>query len=102
MQDAFIVSALRTPIGKKKGSLSELHPADLGAIVLSETFKKIDLDPNLVEDVIYGCVDTVGPQAGILRELAGWQLDCQSMSQEQRLIGNVDPLSKQFISLLKQ
>jgi len=64
MQDAFIVSALRTPIGKKKGSLSELHPADLGAIVLSETFKKIDLDPNLVEDVIYGCVDTVGPQAG--------------------------------------
>ena len=64
MQDAFIVSALRTPIGKKKGSLSNMHPADLGAIVLSATFDKVDLDPGLVEDVIFGCVDTVGPQAG--------------------------------------
>ena len=64
MRDAFIVSALRTPIGKKKGSLSNMHPADLGAVVLSATFDKVDLDPGLVEDVIFGCVDTVGPQAG--------------------------------------
>ena len=64
MQDAYIVSALRTPIGKKKGSLSNMHPADLGATILSATFDRIDLDPSLVEDVIFGCVDTVGPQAG--------------------------------------
>ena len=64
MQDAFIVSALRTPIGRKKGTLSNMHPADLGAVVLSATFDQIDLDPGLVEDVIFGCVDTVGPQAG--------------------------------------
>lgn len=64
MQDAFIVSAVRTPIGKKKGTLSNMHPADLGAVVLSTTFDRIDLDPGLVEDVIFGCVDTVGPQAG--------------------------------------
>ena len=64
MQDAFIVSALRTPIGRKKGTLSDMHPADLGAVVLSATFDQIDLDPGLVEDVIFGCVDTVGPQAG--------------------------------------
>lgn len=64
MQDAFIVSALRTPIGKKKGSLSSMHPADLGAVVLLATFDQVDLDPGLVEDVIFGCVDTVGPQAG--------------------------------------
>ena len=64
MRDAFIVSALRTPIGKKKGTLSSMHPADLGAVVLSATFDQIDLDPGLVEDVIFGCVDTVGPQAG--------------------------------------
>ena len=64
MQDAFIVSALRTPVGKKKGTLSNMHPADLGAVVLSATFDQIDLDPALVEDVIFGCVDTVGPQAG--------------------------------------
>ena len=64
MRDAFIVSALRTPIGKKKGALSNMHPADLGAVVLSATFDQVDLDPALVEDVIFGCVDTVGPQAG--------------------------------------
>ena len=64
MQDAFIVSALRTPIGKKKGALSPMHPADLGAVVLSATFDQVPLDPGLVEDVIFGCVDTVGPQAG--------------------------------------
>ena len=64
MRDAFIVSALRTPIGKKKGTLSNMHPADLGAVVLSATFDQVDLDPKLVEDVIFGCVDTVGPQAG--------------------------------------
>ena len=64
MRDAFIVSALRTPIGKKKGTLSNMHPADLGAVVLSATFDQVDLDPALVEDVLFGCVDTVGPQAG--------------------------------------
>jgi acetyl-CoA C-acetyltransferase len=64
MQDAFIVSAVRTPIGKKKGALSKMHPADLGAVVLLAIFDRIDLDPGLVEDVIFGCVDTVGPQAG--------------------------------------
>ena len=64
MRDAFIVSALRTPIGKKKGTLSNMHPAGLGAVVLSATFDQVDLDPELVEDVIFGCVDTVGPQAG--------------------------------------
>jgi acetyl-CoA C-acetyltransferase len=64
MQDAFIVNAVRTPIGKKKGALSKMHPADLGAVVLLAIFDRIDLDPGLVEDVIFGCVDTVGPQAG--------------------------------------
>ena len=54
MRDAFIVSALRTPIGKKKGTLSNMHPADLGAVVLSATFDQVDLDPELVEDVIFG------------------------------------------------
>ena len=44
MQDAFIVSALRTPIGRKKGTLSNMHPADLGAVGLSATFDQIDLD----------------------------------------------------------
>ena len=56
MTDAYIVSALRTPVGRKKGSLASMHPADLGAIPLKETFNRVSLDPALVEDVIYGCV----------------------------------------------
>ncbi len=64
MRNAYIVSALRTPIGRKKGSLADVHPADLGGVVIKETFNRIKLDPGLVEDVIFGCVDTVGPQAG--------------------------------------
>ena len=52
MTDAYIVSALRTPVGRKKGSLASVHPADLGAIPLKETFNRISLDPALVEDVI--------------------------------------------------
>ena len=64
MRDAYIVSALRTPVGRKKGSLADIHSADLGGSVLKATFANISIDPGLVEDVIYGCVDTVGPQAG--------------------------------------
>ena len=64
MRDAYIVSALRTPVGRKKGSLADIHSADLGGSVLKATFENISIDPGLVEDVIYGCVDTVGPQAG--------------------------------------
>jgi len=94
MQDAFIVSALRTPIGKKKGSLSSMHPADLGAVVLSATFDQVDLDPGLVEDVIFGCVDTVGPQdgdiartcwlaAGLPEHVPGTTVDRQCGSSQQ-------------------
>ena len=64
MRDAYIVSALRTPVGRKKGSLADIHSAALGGSVLKATFENISFDPGLVEDVIYGCVDTVGPQAG--------------------------------------
>ena len=64
MRDAYIVSALRTPVGRKKGSLADIHSADLVGSVLKATFENISIDPGLVEDVIYGCVDTVGPQAG--------------------------------------
>ena len=64
MAEAYIVDALRTPIGKKKGSLAEVHPADLGAHVLKALVERNDIDPLAVEDVVFGCVDTIGPQAG--------------------------------------
>ena len=64
MPEAYIVDAIRTPVGKKKGSLSSVHPADLGAHPLHALFERNDMDPAAVEDVVYGCVDTIGGQAG--------------------------------------
>jgi len=62
--DAFIVDAVRTPVGRRGGGLSAVHPADLGAHVLRALFNRVAIDPAVVDDVIFGCVDTIGPQAG--------------------------------------
>src|ERR1700758_1393352 len=64
MIDAYIVDAVRTPVGKRGGGLSGAHPADLGAAALTALVDRTGIDPAAVEDVIFGCVDTVGPQAG--------------------------------------
>jgi acetyl-CoA C-acetyltransferase len=64
MAEAYIVDAVRTPNGRKKGSLSGIHPADLGAEVLKALVERTEIDPAAVEDVVFGCVDTIGPQAG--------------------------------------
>ncbi len=61
---AYIVSAVRTAGGKKNGSLSQWHPADLGAKVLDELVHQSGIDPALIDDVIFGCVDQVGAQSG--------------------------------------
>jgi len=61
---AFIVDAVRTPVGKRGGSLAETHSADLGAHVLSAIVKRTGIDPGAVDDVIMGCCDTIGSQAG--------------------------------------
>jgi acetyl-CoA C-acetyltransferase len=62
--DAFIVEAVRSPVGRKKGGLSTVHPADLGAHVLKALVERSGIDPAVVEDVVFGCVDSIGPQAG--------------------------------------
>ena len=62
--EAYIVDAVRTPVGKKKGSLAGVHPADLGAHVLRALVERTGIDPGAVDDVVFGCVDAVGPQAG--------------------------------------
>lgn len=61
---AYIVEAVRTAGGKRDGKLSLWHPADLGATVLNELVQRLDMDPSLVDDVIFGCVDQVGAQSG--------------------------------------
>ncbi len=63
MENAVIVDAVRTPMGKRYGSLSGWHPADLAAEVLKSLAERNNLDPALVEDVIMGCVMQVGAQA---------------------------------------
>ena len=64
MAEAYIVDAVRSPVGKRGGGLSEVHPADLGAHSLKALIDRTDVDPGAVEDVVFGCVDTIGPQAG--------------------------------------
>ena len=70
MAEAYIVDAVRTPVGKRGGGLSQAHPADLGAHVITALLKRTGLDPLAVDDVIFGCVDTVGPQAGDIARTA--------------------------------
>ncbi|CAN7377207.1 acetyl-CoA C-acetyltransferase [Aminobacter sp. LjRoot7] len=64
MPEAYIVDAIRTPVGRKKGSLAGLHSADLGAQPIKALIARTGIDPNAVDDVIYGCTDTIGSQAG--------------------------------------
>ena len=63
MTNAFIIDAVRSPMGRFKGGLSDLHPVDLGANVLQALFQRVDVDPDVVDDVIWGCVGQIGAQA---------------------------------------
>jgi acetyl-CoA C-acetyltransferase len=94
MAEAYIVDAVRTPTGRKKGSLSGMHSADLGAHSLKALMDRNDIDPGAVEDVVFGCVDTIGPQAGDIartcwlaaglpEEVPGTTIDRQCGSSQQ-------------------
>jgi acetyl-CoA acyltransferase len=76
MRDAVIVEAVRTPVGRRKGGLSGVHPADLSAHVLRSLVERAGVDPAVVEDVIWGCVGQVGEQtfdiARTAALAAGW------------------------------
>lgn len=63
MADAFVVEAVRTPVGRRSGSLAEAHPADLGAHVLRALVERSGVDPFEIDDVLWGCVSQIGPQA---------------------------------------
>src|ERR1700751_2622016 len=70
MAEAFIIDAARTPVTRRGGSLSTAHPADLGAHVITALLDRAQADPGAVDDVVFGCVDTVGPQAGDIARTA--------------------------------
>jgi len=70
MAEAFLVDAVRTPVGRRGGGLAGAHPADLGGHVIRALLTRADLDPLAVDDVVFGCVDTIGPQAGDIARTA--------------------------------
>jgi acetyl-CoA C-acetyltransferase len=63
MPDAFVVGAARSPVGRRNGSLAAIHPADLGAHVLRALVDRTGVDPGEIDDVLWGCVGQMGPQA---------------------------------------
>jgi acetyl-CoA C-acetyltransferase len=96
MAEAYIVEAVRTPVGKKNGGLSKVHPADLGAHVLKALVERAKIDPKAVDDVVFGNVDSIGPQAGDIArscwlsaglpdEVPGVTVDRQCGSSQQAL-----------------
>jgi acetyl-CoA C-acetyltransferase len=70
MNEAYIIDAVRTPVGRRGGGLADAHPADLGAHVIGALLARTGIDPADVDDVVFGCVDTVGPQAGDIARTA--------------------------------
>jgi acetyl-CoA acyltransferase len=76
MRDAVIVDAVRAPIGRRRGALSGIHPADLSAHVLEALVERTGVDPAIVDDVVWGCVSQSSEQAGNIARTAilaaGW------------------------------
>ena len=70
MPEAYIIDTVRTPVGKRGGSLSQIHPADLGAHTLRALMERTGIDPGAVDDVVMGCLDTIGSQAGDIARTA--------------------------------
>jgi acetyl-CoA C-acetyltransferase len=68
--EAYIVDAVRSPVGTRKGKLADVHPADLGAHALTALMERTGVDPGAVEDVLMGCVTQLGPQAGVIGRTA--------------------------------
>jgi acetyl-CoA C-acetyltransferase len=68
--EAYVIEAVRTAVGKRNGSLAGVHPVDLGAAAWRGLFERVDVDPGAVDDVIAGCVDAIGPQAGNIARLS--------------------------------
>ncbi|MGW0575348.1 thiolase family protein [Streptomyces sp. NPDC002920] len=88
MRDAVIVDAVRTPIGRRNGSLSAIHPANLSAHVLNALTERTGLDPADVDDVVWGCVTQVADQSGSVGRVAvlaaGWPTSVPATTVDRR------------------
>ena len=76
MRETVIVEAVRTPVGRRNGGLSDMHAADLSALVLTALVERAGIDPGIVDDVVWGCVSQVGDQSSNIGRYsvlaAGW------------------------------
>ncbi|GAS92553.1 thiolase family protein [Mycolicibacterium brisbanense] len=76
MREAVIVEAVRTPVGKRNGGLSGFHAADLSALVLDALVERAGISPDIIDDVVWGCVSQVGDQSSNIGRFAvlaaGW------------------------------
>ncbi|MGV0745960.1 thiolase family protein [Mycolicibacterium sp. XJ870] len=76
MRETVIVEAVRTPVGKRNGGLSGVHAADLSAMVLNALVERAGISPEIVDDVVWGCVSQVGDQSSNIGRYsvlaAGW------------------------------
>lgn len=70
MTEAYIIDAARTPVGKRGGGLAGVHPADMAAHVIHSVVARHDIDPEAIDDVILGCLDNIGSQAGDIARTA--------------------------------
>ncbi len=70
MTEAYIIDAVRTPVGKRGGGLAQVHPADMAAHVIKTVVGRHEIDPDAIDDVILGCLDNIGSQAGDIARTA--------------------------------
>ena len=96
MTEAYIIDTVRTPVGRRNGGLAKVHPADLGAHTIKALLQRTGVDPLAVDDVMFGCVDALGPQAGDIartawlaaglpQEIPGVTIDRQCGSAQQAI-----------------
>lgn len=96
MAEAYIIDTVRTPVGRRGGGLAHVHPADLGAFAISSLLDRTGVDPMAIEDVVFGCLDAIGPQAGDIartcwltaglpEEIPGTTVDRQCGSSQQAI-----------------
>ncbi|WP_028936248.1 acetyl-CoA C-acetyltransferase [Pseudonocardia spinosispora] len=94
--DAYLIDAVRSPVCRRGGSLASVHPADLAGQVIVALLERVGVDPATIDDVVLGCVDTLGPQsgdiartawlaAGLPEEVPGVTVDRQCGSSQQAL-----------------
>ena len=98
MPDAVIIEAVRSPIGRRNGGLSTVHPADLLSTVLGELVTRTGIDPTEIGQIVGGCVSQVGEQSFNITRTACCPPACPRRSQRPRSTRSADRRSRRSTS----